>query len=154
MKRTLAIALLALAAGLPAQAAEHRHDHGAMPHKLQLDNGRKWQTDAPIRQAMDHINAAMAKAVPQIHKNRFSVADYRRLGEAVDREVAYAVANCKLEPRADAVLHIVIEELAAGAAAMQGKGKTSRHDGAVKVLGALKAYGTHFEHPGWAPAAQ
>lgn len=149
MKHTITLALLALAISLPVTAAEHHHSHEAMPQKLQLDAGKKWQTDAPIRQAMERLNAAMAKAVPQIHRNRYSEADYRKLGVAVDREVAYAVANCRLEPKADAMLHILIDDLTQGAAAMQGKDARVRHDGAVKVLGALKAYGRHFEHPGW-----
>ena len=149
MKRTFASALLALAVSLPVLAAEHHHSHEAMPQKLQLNAGKKWTTDAPIRQAMERINAEMAKAVPLIHRNRFSEADYRLLGEAVDREVAYAVANCKLEPKADAMLHILIGDLVDGAAAMRGQGAVSRHDGAVRVLGALKAYGMYFEHPSW-----
>ncbi len=120
-----------------------------MPQQLQLDAGKPWKIDVPLRQAMDNINGAMKQAFPRIHGNMFTQADYRKLGEVVDKEIAYAVANCKLEPRADAMLHLVIAELSAGAEAMRGKGKPSRHDGAVKVIEALHAYGRHFQHPGW-----
>jgi hypothetical protein len=64
--------------------------------------------------------------------------------------VAGIVQNCKLEPEADAQLHIVIAELMAGAEAMEGKVKgETRRAGAERVAKALNAYGEHFEHPGW-----
>ncbi|TCS71548.1 hypothetical protein EDC61_10994 [Sulfuritortus calidifontis] len=151
MKRTLCLIAL-LVASLPSVAAEHRHDHGAAPQQLQLDAGKPWAIDAPLRQAMDNINGAMKQAIPRIHSNRFTNEDYRKLGEAVDKEIAYAVANCKLEPKADAMLHLVIAELSAGAEAMQGKGRLSPHAGAVKVIEALHAYGRFFQHPGWVAA--
>jgi hypothetical protein len=66
--------------------------------------------------------------------------------------VAYAVANCKLEPNADAMLHLVIADLMAGTESMEGKTSNSRHDGAVQVLEALKSYGKYFQHPGWKAA--
>jgi hypothetical protein len=152
MKRSLCLIAL-LAAALPALSAEPgHHHHGAASQQLQLDAGKPWKIDAPLRRAMDNINGAMKQALPRIHRDRFTNADYRKLGETVDQEIAYAVANCKLEPRADAMLHLVIAELSAGAEAMQGKGRLSRHDGAVKVIEALHAYGRHFQHPGWLAA--
>ena len=58
--------------------------------------------------------------------------------------------NCKLEPEADAQLHIVIAELLAGAEAMQRKdGGVEPRAGAERVAKALNAYGEHFEHAGW-----
>ncbi|MEW5892315.1 MAG: hypothetical protein AB1697_04165 [Pseudomonadota bacterium] len=152
MKHALTLACLALATILPARAAEHTHAHRHAPQQLQLNAGKPWAIDAPLRQAMDNINNAMKRAIPRIHGNTFSQADYRKLGETVDKEIAYALANCKLEPKADAMLHLVIAELSAGAEAMQGKGKLSRHDGAVKVIDALHAYGRFFQHPGWVAA--
>lgn len=134
---------------LPAFAAEHSHHHGTAPQQLQLNAGKPWAIDAPLRQAMDNINDAMKQALPRIHHNRFTNADYQKLGATVDKEIAYAVANCKLEPKADAMLHLVVAELSAGAEAMQGKGRLSRHDGAVKVIEALHAYGRFFQHTGW-----
>lgn len=152
MKRSLCLIAL-LATCLPALAAEPgHHHHGTSPQQLQLNAGKPWAIDAPLRQAMDNINGAMKQAIPRIHRNQFTNADYQKLGAAVDKEIAYAVANCRLEPRADAMLHLVIAELSAGAEAMQGKGKLSRHDGAVKVIEALYAYGRYFQHPGWIAA--
>ncbi|HJW26055.1 MAG TPA: hypothetical protein VJ576_14265 [Rhodocyclaceae bacterium] len=150
----LAAALLALSPALQAGEAASGHDHHghAAPQKLQLNAGKPWPTDASLRQAMGNINQAMAEALPRIHKNRFTPGDYQGLAAKVQGEIAYAVENCRLEPEADAMLHLVIADLAGGAEAMAGKGKASGHDGAVKVLAALQSYGRYFDHPGWRAA--
>lgn len=147
-------ALLALSPAVQAQAHGHSHDHGSAeaPALLHLNAGKKWQTDAPLRGAMGRINGAMAHALPRIHQERFSDADYAALAATVNKEVAYAVEHCKLGAEADAMLHLVIADLLASAEVMQGQEGTSRHDGAVKVVKALQAYGRYFAHPGWKPA--
>ena len=145
-----AVALGLCLAGAGHAAPEHHHGHEAgMPQKLQLNAGKKWATDASLRQAMSGINQAMAKALPLIHRQQFSDAQYRALAEYIDRQIAFAVENCKLEARADAMLHLIIADLQGGAEAMSGKAAVDRHDGAVQVLQALKAYGQYFQHPGW-----
>lgn len=143
--------VLATAAGTVAFAAgEHHHDHGAAnADSLHLNGGKKWETDKTLRQAMDEINQAMAKALPAIHKSRFGDAEYAALAASIEEKVAYAVEHCKLAPEADAMLHIVIADLMAGAEIMKGKADSSQHDGAVRVLKALQAYGKYFQHPGW-----
>jgi hypothetical protein len=152
MNRKLSALLIALACGLSvqaqAQAQDHHHDHGG-PQALQLNAGKKWDTDASLRQAMGNINKAMAEALPVIHKNNFKDADYQALADKLRKEVAYAVENCKLEPKADAMLHLVIADLSEAADTMEGKGKATRHDGAAKTLHALESYGKYFKHPGW-----
>lgn len=148
--------ILATAFGQAAVAAEEHHHHGdgaRAVQKLQLNAGKKWATDAPLRQSMDEVNRAMMQALPLIHKNRFGLADYQALAATIRQKVAYAIDHCKLEPEADAMLHLVIAELMAGAEAMAGKTADSRHDGAVRVLQALKSYGKYFQHPGWKVAA-
>ncbi len=123
-------AALALAFAGPAFAAgeAHSHDHAAAEAKLVLDHGKKWQTDAPLRQGMENIRAAVAKGVKD-----------EALAKAVETEVAGIVQNCKLEPEADEQLHIVIAELMAGAEVKD----------AARVAKALNAYGEHFDHAGW-----
>lgn len=147
----LAVAV-ALAFGGPAIAANdaHEHGHGAQEAKLVLDHGKKWRTDAPLREGMDKIRGAIAKDVKAIHANKATPAQYEALAAKVNAEVAGIVQNCKLEPEADAQLHIVVAELLAGAEAMQGKEKGVKpRAGAERVAKALNAYGEHFEHAGW-----
>lgn len=153
MKAKLSALLACLALGFTvaahAEASEHHHHGSNEVQKLQLNAGKKWVTDAPLRQAMSDINQAMAEALPPIHKNQFGEGDYQALAKTVSQKTAYAVEHCKLAPKADAVLHLIIADLLRGAEIMEGKNQDSRHDGAVKVMQALQAYGKYFQHPGW-----
>ncbi len=137
--------------GTPALAVGGAHSHDSHPAKLQLDSGKKWATDEPLRRGMSAIRAAMAERIEAIHRNKMTAEQYRALGATVDQEVARIVAECKLEPKADAMLHIVIAELMTGAEGMQGKAQTKLKPvaGAHRVVQALNAYGKYFEHPGW-----
>jgi len=149
----LASLLLGLSVSVQAAGAHDHHAHGSQePQKLQLNAGQKWATDAALRQAMSDINQAMATALPRIHQHQFDAADYQALASTVSQKVAYVVENCKLEAKADAMLHLVITDLLAGAEAMASKQPEARHDGAVSVLSALQAYGKYFQHPGWKTA--
>ena len=147
--RCLAVFFLAIAGSLPARAADAGHAHDVVPGKLHLDHGRKWATDEPLGRGMSAIRAAMSERIEAIHRNKLAAADYRALGATVDQEVARIVAECKLEPRADAMLHLVIADLMVGAEVMQGKAKAKPSAGAQKVVQALNAYGKYFDHPGW-----
>ena len=152
MKSTLIHVTLAaaLALSLPALAAEHAHDHGAAGAALELNQGKKWQTDQPLRKGMSNMRAALAKDLKAIHVDKANDAQYDALATKLNGEVAYIVQNCKLEPKADAELHKVIGEVLAGAEAMQGKeAGVERRDGAVRVAKALNTYGQFFNHPGW-----
>jgi hypothetical protein len=145
-------AAVALAFGGPAFAASEAHDHGhqAGEAKLVLNQGKKWQTDEPLRRGMSAIRGAVAKDVKAIHANKATPKQYQALAAKVNAEAAGIVQNCKLEPEADAQLRIVIAELIAGAEAMQGKERgVSRRAGAERAAKALNAYGEHFEHAGW-----
>lgn len=158
MKRNLLLPLAAaalvaaLASGHAVIAAEEHHHHEAQSaagQKLELNAGKKWATDAALRQAMDAINQAMAKALPLIHQDRFSDADYAALAGNINQKLGYALEHCKLDAKADAMLHLVIGELIAGTEIMEGKTAAARHDGAVRVRQALQSYGKYFQHPDW-----
>lgn len=146
---------LGLAAGsLAAEKAApmHEHDHGAAPARLTLNEGKKWSTDAPLRKGMESIRMLMEASLHEIHDGKLSAAKYGALAKKLNAEVGGIVANCKLEPKADAQLHLVIADISEGVEAMEGKAKKVKRDaGAVKVVGALEKYGSHFEHPGWQP---
>jgi hypothetical protein len=153
LSRHLSAVLLSLAlAWAPAFAAGpagHSHDHAGAPAMPSLDAGRKWSTDEPLRKAMGNIRQAMDRSLPAIHAGKLSAAEYGALAKTINGEVGYMVSNCKLEPKADAQLHLIIAELLDGAEAMEGKGKkVQRRQGAIKVLGALEHYGAYFDDPG------
>jgi len=156
MKRSqLVTALLTsmcLGATLPVAAADlHDHQHEAASAKLQLDNGRKWASDAPLRQAMAAMRADLAGKLHAIHKGSLAKADYAALGKSIEGQVGTIVSQCKLEPKADAMLHIVIADLAGAAEVMQGKATGQPAEAAHRAALALNSYGKYFAHPGWQP---
>jgi len=156
--RHLAVLMISFGAlagpGIAAAAAPHDHGHGDAPAALVLDQGRKWGTDQPLRQAMGRIRQVMDKSVHAIHENRLGAAGYRSLARTIDGQVKYMISHCRLAPAADAQLHLIIAEMLAGAEAMSAQGPlAARRDGAVRVIGALANYGDYFEHPGWLPLA-
>lgn len=154
-KRTLLLATLmaafTLAAPVHAQTAAHDHDH-ASSHALTLNQGAKWATDAPLRDGMTRIREQVAPQVEAAHAGKLDAAQYRALAQAVETEVAGIVANCKLEPAADAVLHVVLADMTASVDAMRSDHAGGAQAAAVvKLADTLNQYESHFEHPGFQP---
>jgi hypothetical protein len=149
----VAAAAMAAALSLPALAQTAAHDHNAAtPHKLSLNQGRKWATDEPLRAGMGRIRGLVEPQLGEAHAGKLTPAQYRELATQVEIEVGGVVANCKLEPEADAMLHLVIADLAQGADTMAGKNAKVRPAlGLVKVAQAVNQYGSHFDHPGFRP---
>jgi len=146
----------ALAAPAAAQSQAHSHDGAAATaHALKLNQGRKWATDAPLREGMTRIRALVAPRLDDAHAGRLTPAQYRELAARIEGEVGTIVAECKLEPQADAMLHLVIADLLGGAEAMAGKQAGQRPgQGMAKVAQALDGYGRYFDHPGFRPLTQ
>lgn len=135
----------------PVSAAGGHHDH-APPHAMQLDHGKKWGTDAPLRQAMAAIRQPLAEVLPQIHRKTLTASGYEALAHQIERAVADMVAQCKLPPQADAQLHHVIGELSSGAERMGGSASAGeRREGALRVVAALGNYARYFDNPGFKP---
>ncbi len=147
---SLSAAMLALP--LMVQAADHsHHDHGASaPQSIQLNAGKKWATDDALRRGMGSIRTLAEKALPAAHAGKLTPAGYDALANDVNAQIAFVVENCKLDPKADAQLHIVIGDLTNGVEAMQGKQPgQSRAMGVVEISRTLNTYGKYFNHPGW-----
>ena len=151
-----ALTVLTLAATGPSFAANEAHDHGhgTTSATLQLNAGKKWETDAPLRKSMGEIRQSMASSLHAIHENKLSSKGYGALAKKVEDAVGNMVANCKLGTQADEQLHLIIADLLAGAEQMAGKVKqVKRMDGAVKVIGALDNYSKYFDDSGFQPIA-
>ena len=121
------------------------HDEHAT-QALALNNGARWATDAPLREGMRRIRGAVAHARAQ---GGFTPEAAAALAKSVRGDVAFLVANCKLEPRADATLHVLIGEMLGGAAALERDPASSV--GMSQVLEALREYPNYFDHAGWVP---
>lgn len=151
----LAFAAVGATTGLRASGHAHEHEHAqegaedttrhAPGHgQLRLDDGKPWATDAPLREGMARIRDAVALADAQAPLTAVPAA---ALAQAVEDQVAYLVANCKLEPAADATLHVLIARMLSAAAAVRRDPASA--DGLPRLREALDDYPRHFEHPGW-----
>jgi hypothetical protein len=128
-----------------AQAEHHAHAaHGAAP---ELAEGQRWATDAPLREAMLRIRDGVAASAPAFHASALSADAARALAAAVEADVQFMIANCRLEPEPDAALHALIGRMLGAAEALRA-GPLSA-DGLPRLEAALNDYGSAFDHPGW-----
>jgi hypothetical protein len=101
---------------------------------------------------MDRIRKLVEPQLALAHAGKLGAGQYQALARQIESEVGGIVANCKLEPKADAMLHLVIADIGAGTDAMAGKdAKTRPALGLVKVAEGLNQYAGHFDHPGFKP---
>jgi hypothetical protein len=146
-----ALALSATAASAKAPS-DHDHDHhGATGASLQLNGGKKWQTDAVMKANMEALRNDLAASIDAIHHRKFKPEEYRKLAATIESRVTKIISECKLEPEVDAQFHLLLPELFGGVNAMKGEG--DQRAGAVRILRALDSYAEYFEHPGWKPIA-
>lgn len=136
-----AAVLLGMSPGA-VSAQGHSHDEGQSA-QLTLDNGKKWATDDSLRQGMSRIRDALQAELPAIHSGKATGEQYQALAQKVNDQLAFMVKNCRLEPKADAMLHLILADIIASADIMQA------HQGVVKIVHALENYAAYFDHPGW-----
>ncbi|HET8763899.1 MAG TPA: hypothetical protein VFM52_01640 [Rhodanobacter sp.] len=156
MHRHLLAAVLATLVAVPAlpaaAAPQHAHEASTATHQLQLNAGRKWQTDAPLRANMASLRTTLQPLLPALHADTLKPDDYRQLAATVEARVTDIVRQCRLPAEADAQLHIIVGELFAGAGQMKGTDAAhAPRDGAIKVVAALNDYGRYFDDPGFKP---
>ena len=137
---------LALAPTGVVTAGPHSHTATVV---IKLDNGKKWPTDEALRKGMVDMRTAISEALGPIHANKFSRGAFEKLAERMQGQIDYVTANCKLPEEADHQLHVVLEQILDGVAAM--KADKGHADGALKIAQALDLYGSHFNHAGWKP---
>ena len=145
----LLCAMLAPSA-LPVAAQDHAGHHPTPARNPARETpGQRWATDAPLRRGMAEIRAAV-DALRHYEHGHLGPAQAATLATAIETQVAYLVANCRLEPQADAALHAIIARLLQGAAAL----KVDPQDTAAlaTLRQALQEYPRQFDDPGWTNA--
>lgn len=147
-----AIMLLALSVAIraqdrPADPAHAEHAHVATP----VDRaGKRWATDAPLRDGMRRVRQAVQALDHSLHGHP-SAAQTANAGSQIEGAVNGMIANCKLDPDADAALHGLLAKFLVGAnAAHTGQGLPAA---LADMQAALKQYPELFDDPTWnAPA--
>lgn len=143
------IGLICLATQVYAE--EHSHEAGEHKAAFSLNQGKKWEGDAVLRQGMEAIRQAVTANQEAIEKNRLGTQDYQRLADTVNNNIASIVNNCKLTKDVDEAFHtIVLADLSGSADMIRTSPKIQiQRAGALGMLQALRNYGTYFQHPGW-----
>lgn len=144
---TCAMPLLLLAGltALPARA-QHSHQHPA-PAAAQTAPAQRWATDAPLRTGMAKIRTAV-DALQHYERGHMGPEQAVESATQIQQHIAYLVANCKLQPQADAALHVIIAELGASAQAL--KDDPSDLSAIPPMRQALQHYPRQFDDTTWA----
>jgi hypothetical protein len=144
--RSLMIAFslpLLLALTLPAAARDHAHQAGTAATTPAA--AQRWNTDAPLREGMGRIRHAV-DALQHYEFGHIGPEQAVQLAAGIERDVGFIVANCKLEPRADAALHPILGALMHGAQAL--KAKPTELAAIPPMRSALNDYARQFDDPG------
>jgi hypothetical protein len=151
-----AAAVLALLSAnvLPAQhvatdAEPEHHAHAAHGAAPELAAGQRWATDAPLRESMLRIRDGVAASAAAFHEGALSADEAQALATAVDADVQFMIANCRLAPEPDAALHALIGRMLAAAEALRAD--PAAPGGMPELVSVLRDYGASFDHPGWEP---
>ena len=147
-----AVPLLLSAMAAPFAHAQEGHEHHA-PAAVAAQEipAHRYATDAPLRKGMAEIRTAV-EALGHYERGHLGAEQAVTFATTIQEQVAYLVANCKLEPQADAALHLIIAKLGAGAQAL----KTDPADLAAipPMREALADYRRTFDDPAFETAAE
>ena len=153
IRKSLILPVLVLGLGLSTgvswgETTSHEGHQGAAV-ELTLNGQAKWQGDENMLKGMNAIRSALAPRLSAIHDDTLPSADYMALAGEIEAQVDFMVENCKLTPEVDEQFHIVLGHVLDGVSEL--KSETDPRAGAVLVVEALNAYGSHFEHANWQP---
>ncbi len=132
-----------------AHAADAHADHAAHLGDAALPPpATPWATDAPLRKGMGDIAAALATA-KSAAADGFTADEADAFEADVDAAFGYMLANCKLAPEADVVLHAFLAKLLG--LAREVKADPTQHAAVLARMDeTMAAYPRYFDHPGWA----
>lgn len=122
------------------------HDHGDS-NQLVLNDGKKWQTDAALRQGMQTIRDLIMPLTMRSTEQSINAEQAKKIALGVKEQVNYLINNCKLDAKADAVLHTLIADLLKGSELLTQQ--TPDAQGIAIIQEVLHTYPQYFEHPNW-----
>lgn len=144
--------LLLSSVSAPFAHAQDGHQHHAPAAAVSQEApAQRYATDAPLRKGMAEVRAAV-DALGHYERGHMGAEQAVTFATTIQEQVAYLVANCKLEPQADAALHRIIAKLGAGAQALKND---PTHLAAIPPMReALADYRRSFDDPAFETAAE
>lgn len=140
------VAALALAPVATVQAAPRDQGHAGHAVEAIATPAQRWATDAPLRAGMREIGAVV-EALGHYEAGHMGPDQAVLLAGQVPGHIAGIVANCRLEPEADAALHVVLAGLSRGADALA---RDPADLAAIQSMRqALADYARLFDDPGF-----
>lgn len=125
----------------------HAHGEEADESGLVLNHGKKWPTDATLRAGMGRIGD-QATALLETHaRGELDAARANASADAIEKEIHQLMAVCRLEPSADATLHVILTGLIRGSRGLAGDPHSAAS--AADLRQALERYPQYFDHAGW-----
>lgn len=150
----LACVLTATCLTMPAMAQTQPAHHPAHEYSMkkeraqpELNHGKRWATDTSLREGMIRVRTAAIKAQKLSVDGKLNRAQATTLATSIDNALAYIFEHCKLEPDADANLHLLIERLMHAASTV--KTAPDSMEGLPEIMEVLEAYPYYFDHPDW-----
>lgn len=146
----LALVMTTSSTGAIAGSPPSGHEtHHLPPSGLMLNGEARWSTDTALRSGMNGIREAVVSTLHGAGEQPMTAQQATTLASTIQSQINYMIANCKLPPQADAVLHVLLGQLLEGAAAL----KQNPADAAAvhTIIEALKNYPVYFDHPDWKP---
>lgn len=126
--------------------ARHQHQHAAVPAQPGGAAPQIWETDAPLREGMRNIRAAL-RTLEAGRADGLSGSEANDFAAQIDKQVAFLINNCKLQPQADAALHTIIADLVGAAQSL--KSDPAELDVFASMHAALQRYARRFNDPEW-----
>jgi hypothetical protein len=143
----IAVAIAAmLGLGIATSAGAQQHAHHATATAVQAPTpGQRHATDASLRKGMAGIRAAV-DALGHYEGGHATTEQVRVQVAAIERSIGDIIANCKLDPQADAALHGIIGTLGQGIAALKEDPRDRAAIGRLRQ--ALQDYARLFDDVG------
>ena len=139
----LAFVLSTVSLAALSQVPAHDAHHAGAPHNTAVapPEGELWPTDEPLRTGMSRIQVAVEQAATAQPISRERAQDLARI---VEQNVTYIVQHCKLPPKPDAALHVLIARMMT--AANHLKEDVSSDAAVAELLSVLQDYRGSFNH--------
>ena len=127
----------------------HHHDSHKNSSQLVLNEGKKWATDEALRTGMKRLRDLTATMSERRSEQGIAPEQAIQLKAGVQEQIGFLIRHCKLEPNADAVLHVLIGDLLSGAEMIANPATATQ--GLDRILKALNQYPQYFDHADWIP---
>lgn len=134
----------------PASADAHAQHSSHTASAPVPPAGQRWATDEPLRDGMGRIRQAVTM-LEHLEMGHVDPKQAPAFADQIQSAVNDMIANCKLDPDADAALHGLLVKFIAGADAVRTGPVTL--DKLKPMQDALAQYPTQFDDPTWDAAS-